>query len=99
MGCRGLASTRGFRLKEPKFPDQEQPVPDKTPMPDLPSFGDVVRWVIDELGAMCPSLERLQAYRRMPEAPALRDVRYHVEEASCRLCRADLQDRGAGRDL
>ena len=72
---------------------------DQTPTPELRSFGDVVRWVIDELGAMCPSPERLQAHRRTPEAPALRDVRYHVEEAGCRLCRVDLQGRSAGRDL
>ena len=74
-------------------------MPDKTPMPALRSFDDVVRWVIDELGAMCPSPERLHAYRRTPDAPAFRDVRYHVEEAGCRLCRADLQGRAAGREL
>lgn len=59
--------------------------------PQLNSFGDVVRWVIDELGALCPSAARLAAYRVNPHAPEHHDVRYHVEEAGCRICRAELQ--------
>ncbi|MCR4415324.1 MAG: hypothetical protein NUV77_23170 [Thermoguttaceae bacterium] len=59
--------------------------------PEFRAFADVVHWVIDELGAMCPSAERLAAYRLHPDAPEYRDVRYHVEEAACRLCRAELE--------
>lgn len=60
-------------------------------LPELHSFADVVRWVVEELGAMCPSAERLMAYRLRPEAPEYRDIHYHVEEAGCRLCRAELE--------
>ena len=65
-------------------------MPHDMPMPELRTFGDVVRWVIDELGAMCPSPERLQAYRLNPDAPEFSDIRYHVQEATCRHCRAEL---------
>ena len=61
------------------------------PLPQLHSFGDVVRWVIEELGAMCPSVDRLAAYLADPLSAAHADVRYHVEEAGCRLCRAENQ--------
>ena len=57
--------------------------------PRLNSLGQVVRWVIDELGAMCPSPERLAAYLANPRDPALADVRYHVEDAACPICRAE----------
>lgn len=60
------------------------------PQPPLKTLGDVVRWVIEELGALCPSAERLQAYFQNPQDPQLRDVRYHVEEAGCSICRAEL---------
>lgn len=59
-------------------------------MPKLESLGDVVRWVIEEVGAFCPSPERLAKYRSNPNADDLRDVRYHVEEAGCKLCRYEL---------
>jgi len=61
------------------------------PLPQLHCFGDVVRWVIDELGAMCPSGERLAAYLADPLSAEHADVRYHLQEAGCRLCRADKQ--------
>ncbi|HOA52897.1 MAG TPA: hypothetical protein PKI05_11630 [Thermogutta sp.] len=64
--------------------------------PQLQTLGDVVRWVINELGAMCPSPERLAAYLADPGAPELRDVRYHVEEAGCPICRAE-RDMGRQR--
>ncbi|MGB9690186.1 hypothetical protein [Thermogutta sp.] len=57
--------------------------------PELKTLGDVVRWVIAELGAMCPSPERLAAYFANPDDASLRDVRYHVEEARCPICRAE----------
>ena len=66
-------------------------MPDDTPMPTPKSFGDVVRFVIEELGAICPSPERLAAYAADPEASEFSDIRYHVREAGCRLCRAELE--------
>ena len=57
--------------------------------PNLKTFGDVVRWAIDELGAMCPSSERLADYTLHPDAQELADVRYHVEDAGCVLCRVE----------
>ncbi len=61
-------------------------------LPTLTSLGDVVRWAIDELGAMCPSLERLENYRRQPNSGDLSDVRYHVDESNCRLCCEELKE-------
>lgn len=61
----------------------------KTDLPAMNSFGDVVRWVVEELGAFCPSPERLAEYWRQPNAPQYRDIRYHVEEARCPICRAE----------
>jgi len=63
-------------------------------LPELASFADVVRWVIDELGALCPSPERLTAYAANPQAAEYHDVRYHVEEACCPICRAELEAVG-----
>ncbi|NUQ61154.1 MAG: hypothetical protein HUU20_01615 [Pirellulales bacterium] len=62
---------------------------------NLNSVADVVRWVIDELGALCPSPERLAAYSADPQAVEHRDIRYHVEEARCGTCRADLEAAAA----
>ena len=64
--------------------------------PELHSFTDVVRWVIEELGALCPSPERLSAYAQDPTAAEYRDVRYHVEEARCAICRAQLDAPASG---
>lgn len=58
-------------------------------LPKLFSFSDVVHWVVEELGGLCPSPERLAAYLADPSADEYRDVRYHVEEARCPLCRPD----------
>lgn len=57
--------------------------------PPMNSFGDVVRWVVEELGAFCPSPERLAGYWLNPDAPQYQDIRYHVEEAGCPICRAE----------
>jgi len=57
--------------------------------PAMNSLGDVVRWVVEELGAFCPSPERLAEYWRQPDAPQYRDIRYHVEEARCPICLAE----------
>jgi len=59
------------------------------PIPELHSFADVVRWVVEELGALCPSPQRLDAYHARPQAAEYRDVRYHLEEARCPICRAE----------
>ncbi len=63
--------------------------PGPPPSPTGPgpqNLADVVRWVVEELGALCPSQERLQAYRASPQDPAFEDVRYHLEIARCRIC-------------
>jgi len=57
--------------------------------PELETLGDVVRWVVAELGVLCPSPERLAAYFANPDDASLRDVRYHVEETHCPICRAE----------
>ncbi len=64
-----------------------------TEPPPMNSFGDVVRWVVEELGAFCPSAERLAAYWRKPFDPQYRDIRYHVEEAQCPICLADRPEK------
>ena len=56
--------------------------------PQLYSFSDVVHWVVEECGAMCPSPRRLAEYRENPQDKQFGDIRYHVEEAGCRICRA-----------
>ncbi len=50
------------------------------------SFDDVVAFAVEEMGALCPSPERLDAYLRTPDAAELADIRYHVEETGCRMC-------------
>jgi DNA-directed RNA polymerase specialized sigma24 family protein len=60
------------------------------PLPSFATLADVVQWVIDELGAMCPTPDRLRAFESQPNAPELRDVRYHVTVAQCKLCQAEL---------
>lgn len=57
--------------------------------PRLKNLGDVVRWVVDELGALCPSPERLKSFFDNPRDPAVRDIRYHVEEVKCPICNAE----------
>ena len=70
-------------------------MPDYASMPVFESFGDVVRWIIEETGAMCPGNGRLAAYAADPQASELSDVRYHVEEARCRLCQVELREMRA----
>ena len=59
-------------------------------VPKLHSCEEVVVWVIEELGALCPSPERLASYAANPQAEH-HDIRYHVEEAGCRICRATIE--------
>lgn len=62
------------------------PPPRHSPAPQ--NLAEVVRWVVEELGAVCPGPERLHAYRATPNNPELEDVRYHLETACCRICQA-----------
>jgi DNA-directed RNA polymerase specialized sigma24 family protein len=55
------------------------------------NFAEVLRFVINEMGALCPSETRLLQYRANPSHPDYHDVHYHVREAACRLCNADLE--------
>ncbi len=57
----------------------------------FPNFAEVLRFVINEMGALCPSEARLWQYRANPSHPGYHDVHYHVREAACRLCNADLE--------
>ncbi|MDC0176259.1 sigma-70 family RNA polymerase sigma factor [Planctomycetaceae bacterium] len=87
--------TRETLALQPNPIDQQSdsiaPDPARPQIPQFQSLGEVCRWVIKDLGGMCPSLERLTKYRRQhPGSTELSDVRYHVEEAGCHLCREDL---------
>lgn len=64
------------------------------------TFSDLVRFVVDEVGALCPSEERLTDFVQDPNAANLADVRYHVTKAhwyadpaqtirGCRICQAN----------
>jgi hypothetical protein len=78
-------------------------MPNDIQWPAPETLGEVVRWVIEETDALCPSPERLASYAafvrsgrhqlasRPRMADPLCDIRYHVEEAHCRLCRAELE--------
>lgn len=57
-------------------------------MPLLSTFEDVLRWVIDNTDALCPSRHRLQQSLRDPGADGFRDVRYHVQGYGCQICLA-----------
>jgi len=52
------------------------------------SLVEVVRFVIEEMGALCPSEERLAAYADNPLSPELIDVDYHIRLARCPICNA-----------
>ncbi len=54
------------------------------------TFEAVVRWVIEEMGALCPSSERLAAYLANPQSPEFIDVQYHVRQAGCCICNAEI---------
>ena len=61
-------------------------------LPPLRTFDDVLRFVIEEMGAMCPSLSRLTDYVANRHVKDFSDVHYHVEEADCRLCQAKINE-------
>jgi RNA polymerase sigma factor (sigma-70 family) len=50
------------------------------------SFEDVLRFVVDDIGALCPSAERMENYWRNPSEEECADIRYHVQECRCRHC-------------
>jgi len=70
--------------------DSIEPNSARPRMPQFQSVGEVCHWVIEDLGGMCSSLERLAKYRQHPDSTELSDLRYHVQEAGCRLCGEDL---------
>jgi DNA-directed RNA polymerase specialized sigma24 family protein len=51
-------------------------------------FEDVLHFVISEMGALCPSEERLWQYVRDKTRPEFSDIRYHVQV--CRICQVEL---------
>lgn len=55
------------------------------------TMGQVLRWVVTETDAMCPSEERLRRFRADRDSAEFSDLRYHVLEAACPFCRAELQ--------
>ncbi len=67
----------------------------KASVPQFQSFAEVVRWVIQELGGLCPSQERLLQWKAEPQREDLRDVRFHVQEARCQICLAVLEQEGS----
>ena len=75
----------GKSLSEPPMAGENRA---DLPMPAFSTLADVVHWVIEELGAMCPSPGRLQDFAERPNAPEFRDVRFHVAVAQCKLCQA-----------
>ena len=77
----------GKSLSEPAMAGENRADP---PLPAFSTLADVVHWVIEELGAMCPSPSRLQAFAERPDAPEFRDVRFHVTVAQCKLCQAEV---------
>lgn len=89
-------------VQPPGPPVHERPIsrvpfqpPPSRGFPVLHNLAEVVHWVVEELGALCPSPERLHAYRASPHDPALEDVRYHVETARCRICQAHMEQAGS----
>lgn len=51
------------------------------------SFAEVPRLAVEEMGALCPSLERLEAHCRGKDQA--QDIDYHLKH--CRLCQVDRQ--------
>lgn len=81
-----LGSTSG----QPDGPSRSHNPPAIRNFPTLTTFEDVVRWAIDELGAMCPSPARLQECIQTTDAVQFSDIRFHVDDVGCRLCEAEL---------
>jgi DNA-directed RNA polymerase specialized sigma24 family protein len=58
-----------------------------SPSKGASSFAEVLRLAVEEIGALCPSPERLQAHcQGKDQAP---DIDYHLKH--CRLCQVDRQ--------
>jgi hypothetical protein len=51
---------------------------------------ELFRWIMNEAGALCPAEDRLREYLAAPQGKNLHDVRYHVEQAACPMCRGVL---------
>jgi RNA polymerase sigma factor (sigma-70 family) len=78
---------KGKRSRGAVEASNHPPQPPRQP-PNVTRFGDVVLWVIEEAGALCPSPERLERYSSQRSLTEFPDVQYHVEEANCQLCQA-----------
>ena len=56
---------------------------------DVPrNFHEVLMRVVNEVGALCPSDERLACFEQQPDAAEFSDLRYHIDEVPCPLCQA-----------
>ena len=63
-------------------------LPDSVPA-DVPrNFHEVLMRVVNEVGALCPSDERLAQFEQQPHSAEFSDLRYHIEEVPCPLCQA-----------
>ncbi|GBD36680.1 hypothetical protein HRbin36_01807 [bacterium HR36] len=67
------------------------PKKNRIPAPIFRRFEDVLDFVVNEIGALCPSEERLRQYAANRTGRNFSDIRYHVEEAKCRLCLVELE--------
>ena len=71
-------------------PRRETPVTSGLPDHVPRNFHEVLQRVVHEAGVLCPSDGRLMLYLASPSEVELRDVRYHVEDAGCPLCAAQM---------
>jgi len=77
-------------------PRGRHPLPEEAVPDHQTSIVLLIRWLIEEAGAMCPSTKRLEDFQASglamiaADPKAFRDVRHHVDEAGCRLCQATL---------
>jgi RNA polymerase sigma factor (sigma-70 family) len=92
-GTRQVSARSGPKSLDPPKPPADRPPVASKEMPEITRFGDVVLWVIEEMGALCPDPERLEEFARKSQGAEFSDVRYHVVEAGCRLCGVELASR------
>lgn len=70
-------------------PKRDVPAIPDTVAEDVPrNFHEVLMRVVNEVGALCPSDERLARFEQQPQAVEFSDLRYHIQEAQCPLCQA-----------
>jgi len=77
-------------------PREKRPLPDGAVPAHQAELTGLIRFLIEEAGAMCPSDSHLEAFAREGKSAreadpvAFRDVWYHVNEARCPLCATTL---------